>query len=314
MNPSVQLALMVVPQQKSDRYAAIKKFCCLEMPVPSQVVCLKTINNDKRLNAVAQKIALQINCKLGGELWACKTPFKHLMVVGIGNFILIRKTSNSYVCNTLTFYLADVFHDKSRKSGSIAGMVASINDSLSRYYSNVAIQKQGQEIVDALKIAFMQALIRYHEANHTWPETIVVFRDGVSDSQMDLVAQYEGSQFVDTFSKVKTSGSPASDDVAKKFCAMIPQGYAPNFTYIVVQKRISTRIMAMSGASSVENPPPGTIIDHTITRYHFKDFFLVPQAVTQGTVTPVHMVVVHETGSQLLSADDIQKLAYKLTQ
>ena len=127
----------MVPQQKSDRYAAIKKLCCLEMPCPSQVVCLKTINNEKRLNAVAQKIALQINCKLGGELWACKTPFKHLMVVGI-----------------------DVFHDKSRKSGSIAGVVASINDGLSRYFSNVAIQKQGQEIIDALKFAFMQALVR----------------------------------------------------------------------------------------------------------------------------------------------------------
>ena len=50
---------------------------------------------------------------------------------------------------------------KSRKMGSIAGVVASLNDSLSRYFSTVAIQKQGQEIIDALKIAFMQSLIRY---------------------------------------------------------------------------------------------------------------------------------------------------------
>lgn len=138
LNPSVQLVLTVVPQQKSDRYAAIKKLCCIEMPVPSQVVCLKTISNEKRLQSVAQKVVLQINCKLGGELWACQTPIKKLMVVGI-----------------------DVFHDKSRKSGSIAGCVASINDGLSRYFSTVAIQKQGQEIIDALKVAFMQALIRY---------------------------------------------------------------------------------------------------------------------------------------------------------
>ena len=57
----------------------------------------------------------------------------------------------------------DVYHDKSRKMGSIAGVVASLNDSLSRYFSTVAIQKQGQEIIDALKIAFMQSLIRYVE-------------------------------------------------------------------------------------------------------------------------------------------------------
>ncbi len=68
--------MVVVPAQKSDRYAAIKKLCCIEKPVASQVIVLKTISNEKRLSAVAQKVALQINCKLGGELWACQTPYK----------------------------------------------------------------------------------------------------------------------------------------------------------------------------------------------------------------------------------------------
>ena len=36
LDPQVQLVLMVVPAQKSDRYAAIKKLCCIESPVPSQ--------------------------------------------------------------------------------------------------------------------------------------------------------------------------------------------------------------------------------------------------------------------------------------
>jgi len=284
LSPSVQLVLMVVPQQKSDRYSAIKKLCCIEMPVASQVVCLKTISNEKRLQAVAQKIILQINCKLGGELWACSTPIKGLMVVGI-----------------------DVYHDRSRKTGSIAGVVSSINDNLSRYFSTVAIQKQGQEIIDALKVAFMESLIRYYETNNSWPETIVVFRDGVSDSQMDTVAQYEGNQFVSTFQHVEQDSS-GSSDLRKKFARLIPDGYNPKLSYIIVQKRISTRIMTMNN----ENPPPGTVLDHTVTRYRFKDFFLVPQAVTQGTVTPTHMVVVHENGDSL-DADTVQKLAYKLT-
>ena len=46
----------------------------------------------------------------------------------------------------------DVFHDKSMKRGSIAGVVSSVNKSLSQYYSTVAIQKSGQEIIDALKV------------------------------------------------------------------------------------------------------------------------------------------------------------------
>jgi len=299
LDPQVQLVLMVVPAQKSDRYAAIKKLCCIESPVPSQVVCLKTISNEKRLSAVAQKIALQINCKLGGELWACKTPLKQLMVVGI-----------------------DVYHDKSRKMGSIAGVVASLNDSLSRYFSTVAIQKQGQEIIDALKIAFMQSLIRYYEVNNCFPETVVVYRDGVSDSQMDTVAKHEGNQFRNTFKmgdedSSGDSSSGSESDLRKRFRSVVPTNYNPRFVYIVVQKRISTRIMMRQDrGNNVENPPPGTILDHTVTRYEFKDFFLVPQAVNQGTVTPTHMVVTDENypeNEPELSADIIQQLAYKLT-
>ena len=124
IDPSVQLVLTIFPQMKSDRYAAIKKLCCVEMPVASQVINLKTISNDKRLTSVVQKVALQINCKLGGELWACTTPFKDLMVVGI-----------------------DVYHDKTRKAGSFAGVVASMNDAASRYHSTTVEQKSGQEIM-----------------------------------------------------------------------------------------------------------------------------------------------------------------------
>ena len=46
-------------------------------------------------------------------------------------------------------------------------------------------------------------------------------------------------------------------------------------------------------------------------RYKFKDFFLIPQSVNQGTVTPTHFVVIKE--SPALTADSIQRLAYKLT-
>lgn len=72
----MQLVLTVVPAIRSDRYAGIKKLCCVEKPVASQVVVVKTISNEKKVAAVAQKVILQINCKLGGELWACQTPFK----------------------------------------------------------------------------------------------------------------------------------------------------------------------------------------------------------------------------------------------
>merc|ERR1712227_353600 len=82
------------------------------------------------------------------------------------------------------------------------------------------------------------------------------------------------------------------------------------FAYVVVKKRISTRILLKKGPN-YENPPPGTVLDHTVTNFNFKDFFLVPQAVTQGTVTPTHMVVVQENAhsGKKFQPDDIHKLA-----
>merc|ERR1712200_305774 len=147
----------------------------------------------------------------------------------------------------------------------------------------VVIQKQGQELIDALKVAFIQSLIRYYEANNHLPDVIVVFRDGVSDSQMDTVAAHEGQQFMNAFkgSTGSSDSSGDSDDLRKKFKELRPEDYSPQFVYIVVKKRISTRIM-------------------------------MPQAVNQGTVTPTHMVVTKEEGAPL-GPNIIQQLAYKLT-
>ena len=65
---NVQLVVAVfIGPQRADKYSAVKKLCCLEKPVASQVILQKTLSNSKRLKAVVQKIALQINCKLGGQ-------------------------------------------------------------------------------------------------------------------------------------------------------------------------------------------------------------------------------------------------------
>ena len=58
-----------MPARECFRHGLVvrKKLCCLEKPVASQVILQKTLSNSKRLKAVVQKIALQINCKLGGQ-------------------------------------------------------------------------------------------------------------------------------------------------------------------------------------------------------------------------------------------------------
>ncbi len=80
---------------------------------------------------------------------------------------------------------------------------------------------------------------------------------------------------------------------------------------MVVQKRINTRYYSLGVGRSVDNPPPGTVVDSHITRRHLYDYFLVSQKVTQGTVSPTHYVVVE--GCEVMPPDVMQALSYKLT-
>lgn len=37
LHPRVQMVVIIFPTSRDDRYAAVKKLCCVESPVPSQV-------------------------------------------------------------------------------------------------------------------------------------------------------------------------------------------------------------------------------------------------------------------------------------
>ncbi len=46
----------------------------------------KTISQVNKLRSVTQKIALQVNFKLGGEMWSMDIPFKSAMIIGIDSY------------------------------------------------------------------------------------------------------------------------------------------------------------------------------------------------------------------------------------
>lgn len=78
-----QLMMFIVPNNNLDRYSAIKKKCCVDRPCLSQVVLTKTIFSKGRPNlTAATKIAIQLNCKLGGAGWTVEIPTGNIMVAG----------------------------------------------------------------------------------------------------------------------------------------------------------------------------------------------------------------------------------------
>ncbi|NXE57473.1 PIWL2 protein, partial [Casuarius casuarius] len=71
----VQMVLCITTGNREDLYGAIKKLCCVQSPVPSQVINAQSLmGNASKMRSLAQKVLLQMNCKLGGELWGIDIP------------------------------------------------------------------------------------------------------------------------------------------------------------------------------------------------------------------------------------------------
>ncbi|NXN29756.1 PIWL2 protein, partial [Nycticryphes semicollaris] len=71
----VQLLLCIISSSREDLYRAIKKLCCVQSPVPSQVINAQTlVGQAGKMRSVVQKVLLQMNCKMGGELWGVDIP------------------------------------------------------------------------------------------------------------------------------------------------------------------------------------------------------------------------------------------------
>jgi len=117
------------------------------------------------------------------------------------------------------------------------------------------------------------------------PDTIIVYRDGVGDSQLEAVRATEVQQ-------VKN---------ASKEAKMI---------YTVVQKRIHTRFMVQKPDGAVGNPPPGTIIARDLGIERFNDFYLIPTKSSLSTVKPVHYVILHNDNH--IPADQLQSLTFTM--
>ena len=132
-HPEAQLLMCMITNKDKTKYDAIKQLLCLRKPVPSQVVTAKLIQTNKNTLGVATKIALQINCKLGGVPWEVRIPMKGTMIVGY-----------------------DTYHESQHKGASAGAWVASMNPNASKYFSLATIHKDREEICSHMQTNMMR--------------------------------------------------------------------------------------------------------------------------------------------------------------
>nr|QQA03725.1 Piwi protein [Apostichopus japonicus] len=288
----IQLVMCILPTNKKERYDSIKKVCVNECPIPSQMILGKTISKRQMVMSVATKVAMQLNCKLGGDLWAVEIPLSDLMVVGI-----------------------DCYHDSSTRGRSAVGFVASMNKTLTKYHSRCAFQHTDQEITDSLLTSMHACLKRYNAINNSYPSKIIVYRDGVGDGQLAAVVEHEVPQLEDCFSRLSPNYKPkltvivVKKRINNRFFMLGSGGGGPRGGRGDRGGRGGGRGGGNDGG--IMNPPSGTVVDNVVTKRQLFDFFLVSQSVRQGTVSPTSYNVIRNGVG--LKPDHLQRLTYKLT-
>lgn len=263
--------IVIILQRRDKTYDDIKQIA-ISLDLPIQCILSNQFKNERKVDSVLTNLAHQIAAKTGSQLWTiphCEGISKITMVVGM-----------------------DVYHDTVNKKESILGFSASLNPEFTKYFSTIRKQsKIGEEISASVDGCFKEAFLAFFEETKKrfLPSLIIVFRDGVSDSQEEFVRDIELAGL-------------------RKIIAGF-EGYNPQIVYMVVVKRIDKRFF-LGSSGNVGNPRAGTYVtDPAVCDEN--TFYLITSNVTQGTATPVKYKLIENTSN--ISKEVLAKFSFGLS-
>ena len=264
---SGRFMLVIIPNKAdSELYNHVKHLCDVKLGIFTQCAVSQTFMKDNNVQTWAN-IALKVNLKFGGTNHSLdKTKLGVIqhgetMVVGI-----------------------DVTHPSpgsAKNAPSVAAMVASKSKTLGQFPAILKLQAEAkEEMVDSLT-QMLDTRLDIWKANNQdkLPKNILVYRDGVSEAQYDLVLEKELP-------------------LLRKACFnKYPAGEFPKMTIIVVGKRHHTRFYPTCKKdqdTKSGSPLPGTVVDRGVTESRKWDFFLQAHSALQGTARPAHYHVMFD--------------------
>lgn len=199
--------------------------------IPTQVVTRRVLQSPSgRLASIATKIAIQMNCKLGGLPWMPVIPMSSVMTVG---FEIAKDSSNQkrYGCLVATMDLkAPTRQDQSERQTRFFSKVEEIN---------------GPDCSLQLTSSMMSALEAYFNEHRTLPDRIIFYRGGAGEGDLPYIKETEISILKDRLHR--------RYEVDQRDLKL---------TYMVVTKKVNTRFFL---ANSDRHIDPGTVVDKVIT-------------------------------------------------
>ncbi|KAG8872433.1 hypothetical protein FRB97_007639 [Tulasnella sp. 331] len=311
----IDLIICILPANSQPIKTEIKRFGDILQGIATQVVIgskLKDAGSNPS-NQYCNNLALKINAKLGGTNWMSAhdaVPFfvrRATMIIGI-----------------------DTSHGdpSSGSQPSVAAFVSSVDHPCSVYVGQCGLQSSRQEVVDPqvltgmvvvkmLLIAFDSNALNKYKAYHVNvlknqgvgpPQQILVYRDGVAESQFQEVIDVEYQAIKAGFAK----------------CNIRDDHY--RVTFIAVGKKHHLRMFPKSKESNdgkTGNCRSGTVVDtqaspisthysnsHCVVNPWWNDFYLLSHAGLLGTSRPAHYSVL--VNDIAMSLDDLQAVSFAL--
>ncbi|KAL4890621.1 ribonuclease H-like domain-containing protein [Aspergillus ambiguus] len=255
-----KLIMGILPFNDAGYYSAVKRACDIKYGVLNINVLaerLRTANDQYIAN-----VGLKFNLKLGGVNQTLDR--KELGIIGEGKTMLAG---------------IDVTHPSpgsSPDAPSIAAVVASTDATLGQWPAQLRIQKSRQEMVSDLDAMLQTPLKNWVTSHKRYPENLIIYRDGVSESQYETVLEKE----LPLVKKACAAVYPASDT---------KQGL-PRIAIMCVGKRHHTRFYPTrdQDADRSANPSNGTVVDRGVTEARNWDFYLQAHTALKGTARPAH--------------------------
>lgn len=279
--------------------------CTVQHGVVSQCFSTASLKLDKMMKPICGNVFKQIFAKLGYVQWKI-------------NFSKSMTNSKAYTKapkNTM-FVGLDVCHDKKLKNAygsnnapsSTVGFCASYDDACTSFHSYMARQGKGEEYVKTSRELMGMALNSFKLKNRRLPENVIVYRDGVGDSQLETFVRREIVGYRNAFADV---------------------GCKAKLTVIVVQKRLNVRFFEQCqtfatrgkercyndarcrGTEPFHSPQAGSVVDTGVVSPLLSDFFIIPcQAPPGATSRPTRYIVMVDEMN--FSSDDLQTLTHQL--
>ena len=259
-----ELVFVVLPTNNTPAYDYLKTVADTKYGI--HTICSVSSKLVKEQNQYFNNVALKFNQKLGGINQLVDSS--RLGVINEGKTMVIG---------------IDVTHPSpgsASNAPSVSSMVASIDKSLGQWPAALRVQRGRAEMVADIGAMLKSRLLLWKAKNRAFPENLLIYRDGVSEGQYDLVLDQE----LPLLRAACKELYPAPDT----------KRGLPYFTIVICGKRHHTRFYSSSlkDTDDYSNPRNGTVVDRGVTEPHLWDFYLQAHTALHGTARSCHYIVV----------------------